>query len=74
DPTIRSVMVADIRLARSNCRVVDNIIGIADYLAIADIPETVTIDIGQYEIETGTRYQRTDGSGDFARISDVPHN
>ncbi|MCA9892302.1 MAG: glycosyltransferase family 39 protein [Anaerolineae bacterium] len=74
DPTTPPFMVADIPLTPSNWRVGDIIIGIADYLAIADIPETVTIDIGQYEIETGTRYQRTDGSGDFARISDVPHN
>ena len=74
DPTTPPSLVADIPFTPQNWRVGDILIGMADFMAIDQIPETVTLDLGHYRVDTGTRFPRTDGSGDSARISDVPRN
>ena len=74
DPTTPPSLVADIPFTPQNWRVGDILIGIADFMALDQIPETVTLDLGHYRVDTGTRFPRIDGSGDSVRISDVPRN
>ena len=73
-PTTPPSLVADIPFTPQNWRVGDILIGIAGFMALDQIPETVTLDLGHYRVDTGTRFPRIDGSGDSVRISDVPRN
>ena len=69
DPSTQPPYVSDISFLPENWQTGDILIGMADFFLPDDFDasQTLTIDLGQYHPDSGVRFPRADGNGDYYR-------